>query len=299
MLAMGGFFMLAAWRVPWVAERDKEEVMVRESQIPLSARAPDNFGAVRDGSGDAVMDASNAGNGYLLVSYSGKNPKIKVQIIGKTVYTYDLHARGAYEVYPFTEGNGNYTIKIFENVGGNQYSQLMSQTIFVSLSNEFVPFLYPNQYVNYNSDSHAAALAARLTAGKNQLGVVDAVYKYVIANISYDYEKAQSVQSGYLPDIDETLASGKGICFDYAALMTAMLRSRDIPAKLVIGYAGEVYHAWVSVYTEEKGWIDNMIWFDGKNWSYMDPTFMSTGKNSERSRQFAGNRDNYRERYSY
>ena len=41
-----------------------------------------------------------------------------------------------------------------------------------------------------------------------------------------------------LPSVDETLKTKKGICFDYAALMTAMLRSQGIPTKLEIGYQG-------------------------------------------------------------
>ena len=40
------------------------------------------------------------------------------------------------------------------------------------------------------------------------------VYDYVVSSIAYDYEKAESVTSGYLPDVDETLATGKGICFE-------------------------------------------------------------------------------------
>jgi transglutaminase-like putative cysteine protease len=58
--------------------------------------------------------------------------------------------------------------------------------------------------------------------------------------------------------------------------MTAMLRSQGIPTKLVIGYAGDIYHAWISVYTEEKGWIENAIEFHGNEWVRMDPTFAST-----------------------
>lgn len=76
-----------------------------------------------------------------------------------------------------------------------------------------------------------------------------------------------------MPDVDEiSLSSGKGICFDYAALMAAMLRSQRIPTKLQVGYAGEAYHAWISCYVDEIGWVDNMISFDGKDWSLMDPT---------------------------
>jgi transglutaminase-like putative cysteine protease len=232
-----------------------------------------------------------------MVKYAGSNQKIKVQITKGTTYTYDLNARNAFEVYPLTEGNGSYSIKVFENVSGNQYAQLLSQTISVSLSNEFAPFLYPNQYVNFNSGSAAVGVAAQLAAGKDPIGVVDAVYKYVIANVSYDYGKAQTVQSGYLPNIDSTLASRTGICFDYAALMTGMLRSQDIPTKLVIGYTGNLYHAWVSVYIAGEGWIDNIIHFDGQKWSYMDPTFMSTG--GEGAKQYVGTGSNYQEKYSY
>ena len=272
-------------------------ITINEDEVPLSARVPDASGAVTFSGGGATIDASNTSNGYLMVKYTGSNQKIKVQITKGTTYTYDLNARNAFEVYPLTEGNGSYSIKVFENVSGNQYAQLLSQTISVSLSNEFAPFLYPNQYVNFNSGSAAVGVAAQLAAGKDPIGVVDAVYKYVIANVSYDYGKAQTVQSGYLPNIDSTLASRTGICFDYAALMTGMLRSQDIPTKLVIGYTGNLYHAWVSVYIAGEGWIDNIIHFDGQKWSYMDPTFMSTG--GEGAKQYVGTGSNYQEKYSY
>lgn len=272
-------------------------VTIEEDGVPLSARMPSASGAVTFSGGGATIDASNTSNGYLMVKYSGGNQRIKVQITKGTTYTYDLNARDAFEVYPFTEGSGSYSVKVFENVSGNQYAQLLSQTVSVSLSNDFAPFLYPNQYVNFNSGSAAVGVAAQLAAGKDALGVVDAVYKYVIANVSYDYAKAQSVQSGYLPNIDATLASHTGICFDYAALMTGMLRSQDIPTKLVIGYTGNLYHAWVSVYIAGEGWIDNIIHFDGQKWSYMDPTFMSTG--GESAKQYVGTGSNYQEKYSY
>lgn len=43
----------------------------------------------------------------------------------------------------------------------------------------------------------------------------------VIENISYDKELAANVSADYLPDIDVTMKTGKGICFDYASLMAA------------------------------------------------------------------------------
>ena len=72
------------------------------------------------------------------------------------------------------------------------------------------------------------------------------------------------------------MKTGKGICFDYAALMTSMLRSQRIPTKLEVGYAGETYHAWISTYVDDKGWVDDIIKFDGKDWQLMDPTLAAS-----------------------
>ena len=99
--------------------------------------------------------------------------------------------------------------------------------------------------------------------------------------------------------LDDTLATGKGICFDYAALMVGMLRSQGVPCKLVVGYAGKAYHAWVSVWTEESGWVDGAIFFDGSTWQRMDPTFISSGKNSASIQKYVGNGSNYNAMYLY
>ena len=95
------------------------------------------------------------------------------------------------------------------------------------------------------------------------------------------------------------LAQKKGICFDYAALMTAMLRSQDIPTKLVVGYTGNLYHAWINVYLEGQGWVDNVIYFDGNSWKLMDPTFASSGGQSQEIMQYIGTGSNYKAKYSY
>ncbi len=248
----------------------------------------------------AIIDASHLSNGYVMVKYTGDNPKIKIRITKNTIYTYDLNARKKYETFPLTEGNGTYNIKIFENVSGNSYAQIMSQDISVKLKNSFEPFLYPNQFCNYTSKSKAVKLATSLTKNKKKdLDKVQTIYQYVLSKISYDYKKAKNVQSGYLPTPDKTLKSKKGICFDYASLMTSMLRSQGIPTKLIIGYAGNVYHAWVSVYIKGKGWVDNIIYFDGKNWKYLDPTFASTGKNSASTKKYISNAKNYSAKFVY
>ena len=161
---------------------------------------------------------------------------------------------------------------------GTKYAKVMAVEIFVEMTDEFAPFLRPNQYVNYTEATLAVSKGLEITAGlEAPLDKVAAVYDYVVATLSYDQERAQTVQSGYIPQLDQVLEEKKGICFDYAALMTAMLRSQQIPCKMVFGYAGDIYHAWISVWTEENGWIDGAIFFDGHAWKRMDPTFASSG----------------------
>ena len=235
-----------------------------------------------------------------MVSYSGSNSKVKLQITGsdEITYTYNLH--DGYETFPLTSGSGSYTVGVFENIEGTSYSTLFTQAIDVTIQDEFGPYLYANQYVNFSSGSAAVNKGAELAASAaDAIGVVTNVYNYVINNITYDTAKAASVQSGYLPNVDQVLAQKTGICFDYAALMTAMLRSQDIPTKLVIGYSGGLYHAWVNVYIDNIGWIDNFIYFDGHNWSLMDPTFASSGGQSESIKQYIGNGANYQAKYTY
>lgn len=282
--------------------------VIEDEAVPLYAkpagshvRTPQAGGTVVYSNGRATIDASNASQGYVMVQYTGSKDKIKVQVSkGSVVYTYNLNARDSYEVFPFSEGNGTYSVKVFENVRDSQYSQVLSQDIAVTMPDQFAPFLTPNQYVNFTANSAVVQTGAQVAASATDaIGVVTNVYNYVISNVTYDTAKAASVQSGYLPNVDTVLSTKKGICFDYAALMTAMLRSQDVPTKLVIGYTGDLYHAWVNVYIDNVGWVDNIIYFDGHNWSLMDPTFASSGGQNESVRQYIGNGSNYKAKYTY
>lgn len=272
-----------------------------QTQAEASAvLTPQASGSTVYNSAKASIDASNVSEGYVMIQYTGSNPKVKIQITKDTTYTYNIENNGSYVTFPLTEGNGSYTVKIFENVSGNSYAQAVSQTLSVTLTNELSPFLYPNQFCNFNAASAVIAASDALTAEiADPIAKVSAIYDYVVTNLSYDYNKAATVKSGYLPSVDDTLASKTGICFDYAALMTSMLRAQGIPTKLVIGYAGGLYHAWVSVYAQGQGWIDNIIYFDGVNWKFMDPTFASSGKRSPEIQTYISNPANYTAKFSY
>lgn len=256
-------------------------------------------------SNKAEVDASNAAKGYITARYTANTEKrIKVTVAkDKTTYTYDLNNEGEIEVFPLQMGDGQYTIRVLENIADNRYSPVLTAKVDVTLESEFAPYLVPSQLVNYNMDSKVVKTAQEITQNaKTDLDKVAAVYKYIVANIKYDTEKANTVKSGYLPNVDEILDSSKGICFDYSALMASMLRSLGIPTKLVTGYVApkSLYHAWNEVYIKNIGWVkvSGSIYFDGKNWSRMDSTFAASSS-SKKMAEFIGNGKNYSKKYEY
>lgn len=264
---------------------------------------PEASGTVTYEDGSVFIDASNTSEGYVMMKYTGTNEKVKFQVKtpDETEYTYLVTEPGEYSAYPLSGGNGNYQLTLLESVSveENLYAVVFTRGIEVTVKDEFSPFLYANHYVDFTADSAAVAKGKELAGNcTSDLEVVSNIYNYVITSISYDTKKAEEVAYGYTPDVDETLESGKGICFDYAALMSAMLRSQKIPTKLEVGYAGEVYHAWISCYVDEIGWVDNIIEFDGKNWSLMDPT-LAAGNDSDEVKDYIGDGSRYMVKYTY
>ena len=286
----------------------KTEALEQEYQIIAEAEAavPDILEPVASGelveeNDRAKVDYSHTEDGYVMVCYTAQTEKkLKAQVTGPTTtYTYNLTPE-KWAAFPLSDENGEYKITVFRNTEGLKYAAVLSLTVTVRMEDEFAPFLRSNQYVDFDAAPKSVAKAAALTAGiSDPLKKVEKIYDFVVGTLTYDKELASTVKSGYLPELDKVLEKKKGICFDYAALMTGMLRSQGVPAKLVVGYAGEVYHAWISVWSEADGWIDGVIWFDGTSWQRMDPTFASSGGGSSDIMNYIGNGSNYTPKYFY
>lgn len=251
-------------------------------------------GTVQYKKGGSVIDASNTAKGYVMVKQSGVTSRLKVQIVkDDQKYNYDLNNQGNFEAFPLQMGNGTYKVRIMQNKEGNKYFELYSATINVTLDN-YAPYLAPSQYVNYNASSNVVKksfdLCSNATTDIDKLGII---YTWIIENISYDTNKAATVQSGYLPNPDEILSKKTGICFDYAAVMAAMLRAQGIPTKLVVGTvsSADLNHAWNEVYLEGQGWVTVRVYFSGSKWERMDPTFAASG--NANIEQYIGNGSNY------
>ena len=254
----------------------------------------------------AIIDYSNADDGYIMAKYLGTVSKVKVQITDPkgVTQTYNLSG-GNYNAYPLTGGNGKYSILVAENISGNSYAQAAAGTIDVNISNSLSPFLRPSRIVDYAYGDPAVNKASQLCGGtSNALEKVYRVYTWLVDNVVYDKALAQQVTSGqlsggYEPDIDKVINSQKGICYDYAGAMTAMLRSQNVPTQLIAGYAGSTYHAWVNVYVKDVGWVYNVIYFDGSSWHRMDPTFAASSKSDPSIMQYIGDGSNYTTKYVY
>ena len=286
-------------------EVDLEEELVALAETPPASPAlllPEASGTLVKKNTKAEIDYSNTKDVYVMVRFNAATTKrLKVQVKGPaTTYTYNLAADGAWDTYPLSDGNGSYQVLVYENISGTKYSTVLPVSFTVTLADEFAPFLRPNQYVDYGAAPNTVAKAEELTKDKTDtLSKVTAVYDFVVKNLTYDKQLAATVQSGYLPVLDTVLAKKSGICFDYASLMTGMLRSQGIPCKLVVGYAGTAYHAWISVWSEETGWVEGVVYFHGTTWQRMDPTFASTGKQSEADMKYIGDGKNYTVKYLY
>lgn len=295
-------------------DSDSIIVELEADKIPLTQIAaipivimPVASGRLTESNEKSVIDFSNTADGYVMVKWlTHTDNQLRVRVSGPrdVIYTYTIFPNDTFEVFPLSDCDGCYEVNVFEQVEGNRYALVNTVSFDVVLTDEFAPFLRPNQFVNFNEESDVVMKAAQLVTGSNSLiDKIAAIYEFIIDNIEYDAEFADAVKygelTGYLPDLDSVLARRKGICFDYAALMTAMLRSQGIPTKLVVGYVGDFYHAWINVFSKETGWINHAIFFDGESWTLMDPTLASASAGSVALKALMGDGSIYTVKYLY
>lgn len=245
-----------------------------------------------------TIDISNTSKGYFSIKYTGSNKKVKAIVtLGENSYTYDINKKNSYIYFPLQLGNGKYSIGVYENVSGSSYMPVLQDSFSVKIKDKNLTYLYPNQYVWFEQDSSITKLSATVCAGcKTDVEKISAIFKYVTSNISYDYAKAKTVTSGYLPNIDQILMTKKGICFDYASVFAAMCRAQGLPCKLITGYVPDngslAFHAWNQIYTKDKGYI-TVSFYIKPGFNTLDPTFYSTINNDEKAATKFGDGSQY------
>lgn len=229
----------------------KEEVKKEASSNTDNSQtqAPDNGTSTPVTSGDWAIDDSKANSGT--VSAKGtSDKKLKVMIVkDSSKNTFDLSGNNKYQSYPLQAGDGTYKVSILENVSGTTYKTKYSKNVTMKTSSPNDKYLTSVQMISWNTSMAPIKKAQSLASGKSDANKVAAIYSYVKNNINYD-SSITSLPSGYVPSIERTYSSRKGICYDFASLTAAMLRSVGVPTKLVKGTSDNVsgYHAWNEVY---------------------------------------------------
>lgn len=196
--------------------------------------------------------------GVVWTSYtSPENKSVKLCISkGNDNYTYDVSAD---DRVPLQMGDGVYQILLLEEYENQIYRLIERKTLHYQAVDPLSVYLQSVQNIAWDMDMVAIQTATELTKDlESDEDKVAAIYQYVINHISYDHDKANTIYRGYIPSIESTFETQSGICYDYAALTAAMLRSVGIPTKLVMGSKNDLvqYHAWNEVYLKDTDeWI--------------------------------------------
>jgi transglutaminase-like putative cysteine protease len=132
---------------------------------------------------------------------------------------------------------------------------------------EYYDLLASSQYAPHVELLREIVQTAAQNSGGTLSGFVRAATEQVHA--SFRYEKgATHVHSSIL----DSLASGAGVCQDFAHILLAVVRMRGVPARYVSGYlvprrtaeagssleeviGGQASHAWIEVYLPGTGWV--------------------------------------------
>lgn len=237
------------------------------------------------------IDTSQKDKGIVRVGYKGNGTeKLKVMVAkGETKYYYPLKPDGVIHGFPLQLGNGEYKVSVLNNISGNQYGYVKTETLSINLKDPNIVYLNSIQTITWTPDSAATKKNLQLVGNlTDTTGRINASYDFIVKNVTYNYDKINGLTSDYTPNPDETLRVLNGICYDYSSLFAAMKRSEGIPIKLVKGYSRytDVYHAW------------NEVFINGK-WVVVDTTFDSVYYSNRQDYTFQKNSSDYTKVYEY
>lgn len=141
----------------------------------------------------------------------------------------------------------------------------------LNISADRIRFLLPSDYINYDSPALyniSNALTFRLT---NQATKSRALYEWVVENYIYSETIREERLATALELIDRSRANSVELCILYAGL----LRSVDIPARIVKGISLDVTDYWVEAFINGR-WFVSDIASDVRD---KNPSLDNFGKN--------------------
>ena len=202
------------------------------------------------------VDVTHKADGYIVANVIHADDKKYKLRVSTDIYSYVYDIGDGYITVPLQMGDGDYIVQLYCNAHDNKYYVVGFVRLDVTLTDEYLPFLHSNQYVNYDGNLSIQEIAIQLLD-------IDAIKQYIERNFVYDYIYAITARrESMMPNINRLLSTHMGICQDFASLTVALMRINNIPSRLVIGTANNHYHAWVE--------------YD-YDWKLYDPTATITG----------------------
>lgn len=199
----------------------------------------------------SYINTSEANNGYFTINYEETYnlTKMKVGIVinNKTMY-FDYHANQKLS-YPFSEGDGYYTITLYKHIRENRYQKIETKAVYVNLNNKLSPFLVSTYDACFSQGDLTNITSNSICKNASN---IKTIYNFINKNIKYDYDLAfkvsEKIITSYIPNPIATLKTEKGICYDIASLFAAMCKTQNIPCYIIKGEYKGVPHAWNNVY---------------------------------------------------
>ncbi|MCR5261207.1 MAG: transglutaminase family protein [Candidatus Gastranaerophilales bacterium] len=100
------------------------------------------------------------------------------------------------------------------------------------------------------SDDAEIIEIAQKIQGNTREEILDNMYQYIQNHMTYQRIKDIGAKAA--------LKQGFGKCSEYAAIMTALCRAKNIPARVISGNFAREHdsqHTWVEVYYDDYGWV--------------------------------------------
>lgn len=231
-----------------------------------------------------LIDMENLDVGYLKARYTGECEKAAIAFTKESGRGIAMELTDEWLNYTFTLGSGTYKIWLYEFDEGGKKTIRYKTKVSVELENEYDMFRYSNCYVDAENTTVQAVAKVIKENSESDTERILKVEKFVSDWLIYDEIKKNEIVENnkqiYLVDMDQLFQSGKGVCYDYAVMATALIRAQDIPARMMFGFTGNVeYHAWVEAFLE-----------DSEEWIRIDPTY---AEGLEDPREYIADDTNY------
>ncbi len=213
---------------------------------------------------------------YRIKSSNGSTSRLSVDL--PISYGYqtvsEINIKNA-DDYFFEDRDGYKTLHV--NVKGNGEEKETIIEYYVTLLNNQCNWtgepeekhLLPEEFID-SDNKNIIDLAGTLKADGNDLKTAENISRYVTKNIKFD--RSPKKMNERTPLASEVLESKKGVCRDYANLMTALLRASGIPAKDISGLSLNNLKP-SSDWSSSGGshaWVEFCI---GKEWYFADPSW--------------------------